>query len=500
MRINHKKKWCGVSAAHPKAVDVGVEILRKGGNAVDAAIAVSYTLGVVEPYASGIGGGGVMLIHSVNDKPIFYDYREMAPISGETSKSIGIPGFVLGMETIHSERGTYPFDQLIEPSILVAEEGFELNDILHSRLQEAKHLSKIKLQQFYSDETPHPIGSIIKQKKLALTLKKIKRHGSEWFYKGPIAKEIHNLINGQEVSDIYKYKVIKREPVVGRFLEFEVISAPPPLAGVTLIQALHMVEKMKLHEHADASFEFILGLSQIMQRVHLDRLSTMGDPDFVDIDASKIISSDYIENMFYEIYKTPFEVASSKENNDFNNTTHFTVVDRDGMMVSVTNTISDFFGCGENIAGFFLNNQMRNFTKTSSSPNVIKPGKRPHSNIAPTILCHNNKPFLTIGSAGGKRIPTMLTRILLRTLQNNWSLEKAVKKPRIFAHDYTLYLEEDIDSQIKSRLTKNGYNVKYHPINIFYGGVHGLMFVDEDNELIGVADPRRGGTSETLKI
>lgn len=482
----------GVSAAHPLAVQTGERILKKGGNAVDAAIAMSFVLGVVEPYGSGLGGGGVMLIHSTDTPPVFYDYRETAPLSGEISEAkVGVPGFVRGMETLFRDHAVLSWQALLEPAIAAAYDGFEAHSVLCDRLGKMSHLDRSAHSLFYSANRPVPLGTVIRQQTLAETLQSISRYGSEWFYEGPVARRIVERVKGMQRSDLQQYRVLQREPVVKDALGFRVVSAPPPLAGVTLLQALHRIESVRLDRYSDHSFAFIYGMSEILQRVHQDRKTTMGDPDFVDVDTNALLSEAYIERRLKE---------TSDEGDSFtdvNQTTHFTVVDKEGTMVSATNTISDFFGSGLYVDGFFLNNQMKNFTDAGPTLNDVQPGKRPQSHIAPAILCRGRRPVLTIGSSGGRRIPTMMSKVLLRLIKNDCPLHDAVCAPRFYARDNHLYLEENIDETIKEALRRKGYAVEVYPERIFYGGIHGMM-ITEGGDMVGTADPRRGGTWKTF--
>ncbi|MDQ0218600.1 hypothetical protein ELQ35_04360 [Peribacillus cavernae] len=490
----------GVSCAHPQAAKVGIEVMEKGGNAIDAAIAVSLSLGVVEPYASGIGGGGVMLIHQDNKNPIFFDYRECAPNSGILSKEqVGIPGLLKGLEAIHQKLGTIDWSKLVSYSTELAEKGFFVTAILHERLKTMQtHLFNENLEHFYPNGRPIGMGCLLIQEELAEVLQKVRNYGSRSFYEGKIPIQIINRIEGIHDDDFEQYSMKTRDPVQGQFAGYDLISAPAPLAGTTLVQALTMAESFLVEQYADQSFEFLKLMAAIINECQLERKKWMGDPFHVTIPDS-LLSESYIEHLMKNIIKKKFTPFSHAIEIEVNNTTHFSVTDQWGTMVSATHTISDPFGSGVYINGFFLNNQLQNFTKDKYSPNSMEPGKRPASNIAPTILASNGRPIMTIGASGGTRIPHILTRLLINLFKHKVSFKKALSSFRYYVDQNHFYFEKEVSSITKERLTKLGYDYIFYPVPFFYGGIHGLM-VDEHQGLIGAADPRRGGGSLVKEV
>jgi gamma-glutamyltranspeptidase/glutathione hydrolase len=474
-----------------------LSILAAGGNAVDAAIAVSYMLGVAEPYASGIGGGGVMLIAPVDgNEPIVFDYREVAPSSGIiSSEEVGVPGFVLGMEALHESSGTMELRRLIEPAALAAESGFMVGATMHNQLNQAQHLVRDHFPQFYKDGVPFRIGESILQPELAHTLRALQEYGSAWFYKGEPAKTIAGMIEGIEDKDFENYRVSMRAPVYSEYGGYKVITSPPPFGGVTLMQALRMSEALSLPHYPERSSAYLHLWGEVMGHCYTIRKTTMGDPQYSNPPVDQLISRELAKQLAARIRPDArLEIAATL--NDVANTTHFTVVDRAGTLVSATNTIGGFFGPGLAVGGFFLNNQLRNFTPNPDSPNRPEPGKRPQSYVCPTIL-KNDKQAITIGSAGGKRIPLTLSTILVNMVHRQYGLEEAVAETRFFIDEGVVTVETPLSAQAEKELISLGYKVVHNADPMFYGGVHGLALSFETGLVSGAADPRRGGAWQT---
>lgn len=339
----------GVSASHPLAVDEGMKILQKGGNAIDAAILVSYLLGVVEPYASGLGGGGGMLILNEHGESNFIDYREIASSQINNTGNIGIPGFVAGMEFAHKKYGSVPISELLKPSIYYAENGVEVDDILTSRLAGAYHrIYSKKLNIFYPDGNPINKGQKLIQKKLSNTLKNIQNKGTSAFYQGDMAKEFNKITN-ISLRDIKKYQVEERKPVIGEYCGYTVYTAPPPFSGVTLFQMLKQTEFNSTYSSSSNLESYIKKMGEITKASYQDRVQTIGDPKFSKMHSQKWISNQYISRLISKENILPVE-------EEHESTTHFVVMDKYGTVVSVTNTLSNFFGTGAYMGGFFLNN------------------------------------------------------------------------------------------------------------------------------------------------
>ncbi|USL37355.1 gamma-glutamyltransferase [Priestia megaterium] len=499
--INHSSGGYGVSSSNPIAVEVGMDVLEEGGNAVDAAVAVSYALGVVEPYGSGIGGGGGMLIlpGDQSDKPTFFDYRETSPTSSEDSEEgIGVPGFVKGMETVHEKYGSKKMDQLIEPAIKLANDGFPVGQQLAERLKGAQYrLSEDEIPNFFPGNQPIEEGEKLEQPELGETLELIKEKGSDVFYNGELAEEIADEVPGIQKSDLEEYSVEEREPVQGEFAGYDVISAPPPFSGITLIQSLQMAEMLNVQKAEEDTALFTHLTSEITNRANSDRVKHIGDPAFSEIDEKELTDKEYSRELAQDVSLNKLSEKYQLEGNDLEeehiSTTHFVVTDKDGTVVSVTNTLSNFFGSGENVEGFFLNNNLNNFNNIKSSLNYYEPGKRSRTFTAPTILRKDNE-VIGIGTPGGSRIPMMLTEVLVRHLLFKESLQDAIDAPRFSIENNHLYTEFQYPTSIREELEGMGYDVEEKSSSIYYGGVQAIVIDQKDNVIYGGADPRRQGT------
>ncbi|WP_062514409.1 gamma-glutamyltransferase family protein [Halobacillus sp. KGW1] len=490
----------GVSSSHPLAVKVGMEVLENGGNAVDAAVAVSYTLGVVEPYGSGIGGGGEMLVlPSGEETPVNYKYKEIAPPSGaKPASNFAIPGVVKGMEAVHEDYGTVDMAELIEPAIGYAENGFANDRFITERLTAASYRMRASdTPNFFPEGRPIQPNETLVQKNLAETLRLIQKDGADAFYNGPIADEIVAHVDGLKKSDFTSYEIQKDEAVHGKFAGYDVYSAAPPLAGPTLIQSLQMADMLDIKSAQGNDADFIHLIGEISKRTYHDRLSEIADPRYFDNDFDKLTDIDYAEEMastismdrLSEDYQVNDSVADEE---DDDNTTHFVVIDKDGMVVTATHSLSNFFGSGQNVAGVFLNDTMRNFSKSETGANKYEPGKHPRSFTAPTIL-RNEDQLIGIGTPGGKRIPMVLTQVLTRNLVYEEPLEDAVKEPRFYIEDDDIYVEKEFDEETRQKLTERGYTVHLEDSPFYYGGIQGLVVDKQNSTMYGVGDDRRGG-------
>ncbi|WP_110112173.1 gamma-glutamyltransferase [Bacillus sp. CGMCC 1.16541] len=487
------EKNYGVSASDPLAAKVGMEVLDNGGNAVDAAIAVSYALGVVEPYGSGIGGGGGMLIAPAEEgtDASYIDYREVAPSSEKGS--VSVPGFVKGMEVAHDKYGTKPMEELIEPSIEYAEEGFEVNEILHWRLKVSKNRMPIdELSNFYPDGEAIEAGETLKQPKLAETLTKIKEDGADAFYEGSIADEMENETNISK-EDLQNYEVSTKDPVVGKYQGKEMLSAPSPFSGVALIQMLKMIEKENIWAlKKEDPATFYEKMEQVKNVVYEDRFVNMGDPKFHDQDSEKWVSDEYVDDLIEKM--DDVEQNDDKvDEEEHESTTHFVVIDRDGMTVSSTNTLSNFFGTGEQVNGFFLNNNLDTF---HDGKNKKEEGKKSRTFTAPTIIRDEGEWVTGIGSAGGTRVTQILAQVMAEHFEGEVSVGEAVAESRFVFDKGSMYVEEELDEDTQEELKEDDQEVTVKEDDIYYGGVQALV-KNRNNEIVGGAgDPRRKGVWE----
>ncbi|WP_230203704.1 gamma-glutamyltransferase family protein [Bacillus massiliigorillae] len=495
-----ENKSYGVSSSNKLAVEVGMEVLEAGGNAVDAAVAVSYALGVVEPYGSGIGGGGGMLIVPKNkEDATFFDYRETSPQSSQANEStIGMPGFVRGMETVHEKFGSMQLADLLAPSVKLAEEGFIVDNTLVKRLSKAQFRLPIeKLATFFPEGKVLEAGTNLKQQELATTLKNLQRNGAEVFYESFIENQIVKNVSGIQQEDIRNYEVVERKPVYGKFLDYNVVSAPPPFSGTTLIQSLMMAELMNIEAPTNNSADYIHKIGQITNRTYMDRLKYNGDPKFYKFNNQKMLEPSYIEQMLKDMsnddYSKSNDFSEAFQDEEHVSTTHFVVTDKDGTVVSVTNTLSNFFGSGNYVNGFFLNNSLSNFSTYKKSINYHEPGKKSRTFTAPTVLWNEEK-TIGIGSPGGRRIPLMITEVLLRHLMFNESLQDSINQPRFFVEDNMVYTEKELSYDEIKELYKHNYEVTLKNSPEFFGGVQALVIDYKNHEIYGAADARRSGT------
>jgi len=490
----------GVSASHPLAVEAGMQVLENGGNAADAAVAVSYMLGVVEPFGSGIGGGGVALINKDDGKaPTVYQYREEAPKSGGLPETFAIPGFVKGMEKINSDLGTMSMAELIEPSIKMAVEGFPINNNLASRFERgASRMNVPEMPDYFPENRLLEANEELVQPELAETLTKIKNEGSKGFYEGEVAEALLDFVPEIEPSDLTNFEVEIKEPAHGKFAGYDVYSAPPPLAGVTLIQMLQMAELADIDD-LENPVDYIHLFGEISKRAYADRLDNIGDPKLSpEIDANRVTTADYskrlIENFNPKEVSKNYKINDSiSDEEDHDNTTHFVVVDKDNMMVSATHTLGNFFGSGDYVAGFFLNNQIDNYSLTNDSPNFLEPGKVSRSFTSPSILMNDEK-TIGIGSPGGKRIPSVVSSILTKYLLLGGDWDETIAEDRFYVEGTDIFTETELNKDVQGKLRLKGYEIYNITDPEFYGGIQALVYDKKAKELFGAADPRRPGT------
>ncbi|MFS0788295.1 gamma-glutamyltransferase [Shouchella sp. 1P09AA] len=490
----------GISSSNEYANQVGMDILENGGNAVDAAVAVGFVLGVVEPYGSGLGGGGSMLILPPDaDEPVSYDYREVAPQS-EERQSIGVPGFVKGMDKVHADYGSIEMGQLLQPAIDFAEEGFDVSAQLSSRIRSAQaRINREVASHYYPDGAAIQPGEPLIQEELSTTLKTLQANGLNDFYDGDVAAKIGNDDQSAiEREDLEAYEVETKTPVQGQFYDYDIYSASPPLAGIPFIQMLQMAESLHIEDYERGKADYIGLWSEISKVAYDDRLNTISDPNFNDHDVDELTSKAYSEALAEDISISGSGLSldfndSEAERNDHSNTTHFVIIDQDGMIVSATNTLSNFFGSGSMTGGFFLNNQLKNFSQSSQSPNAYEPGKKPRSFIAPTIMVNEEtEEILGIGSPGGRRIPQILMQVVANQVLYEDDLQEAIDEPRFILEDNTVFLENDIGEEEIPLLRKKGYKVQLYEDDMFYGSVQSLA--KKEQEIYGGSDPRRNGT------
>lgn len=495
-------KTGAVIAAHPLAVRAGREILVQGGNAVDAAVAVSFALNVVEPQASGIGGGGFMLILPAKGDPVFIDYREKAPAACNQYSKLGgqavaVPGQLRGMEKALSLMGSRSLAQLVAPAAKLARQGFPVSSVFTGLL--APRLSLIQgspamAEIFLDNGAPPEPGYLLIQNDLADTLEQLGRDGADSFYTGPLAEEITAAVKDfggvLNPEDLAEYQVRVLQPLERKFGDYTILTAPPPSTGGTnLLQLLGIWE----HCGTKSSLGQLPGidyLARAMGYVFRDQDQYMGDPDHVNIPLEKLLSSEYLRQIAQEIAAGHSQAALNHYQSA--STTNFVTADREGNVVVVTQTINYFFGSGVTVPGrgIMLNNQVADFCPDPGSPNAPAPGKTPLSNMAPTMVIKDGRVVMALGSPGAKRIVTALAQVLLKYLDGGLSFSEAVNSPRFHSEGATLHIEGD--DALKEQLEELGHQVKLHsPLDLFFGGVTGIAW--EEGGPVGVYDPRRDG-------
>ena len=521
-----------VTTQHFLATKVGEKILNQGGNAYDAAIAVGFTLAVVLPRAGNIGGGGFMVMHdSITNQNYSIDFREMAPAKSFTNMYLnedgsfndsklstfgylasGVPGTVAGFWEVHQKFGSLDWELLLEDAIYYAENGFEITPYMGDMLSEYKEkLSYFEpTNKIFMKHNPDFTGRTLLQKDLANTLKLIATKGKDGFYKGKIAKKIANQMhaNGGLITedDLINYKPQWRKPLISDYRDNKIITmGPPSSGGVHIVQMLNILENYDLQEIGHNTTDYINLLAEVMKYAYADRSRHLGDPDFFDVPISKITSKNYAKSIKNKI-KIGESTPSSKilpgsfDDNESIETTHFSVADKNGNVVSSTYTLNSTFGSGVTIegTGILMNNEMDDFSAAPGIPNQfgllgaeaneIQPKKRPLSSMTPTIVMKDNELFFTTGSPGGSRIISAVLQSILNIVDFEMNLEEANKSKRIH-HQWQpdiLQIEFSLNDDIKQKLLNLNYKVEViDPATC----LQTIMFKDE--KYFGYGDFRR---------
>lgn len=498
-----------VVSAHPLASKIGVEILRKGGNAIDAAIATQLALAVVYPSAGNIGGGGFMVARLASGKLLALDYREMAPLHSDrdmyldengnvqTNKSInghlasGVPGTVAGLFA-SSKYGKLSFKTLIQPAIDLAEKGFVLteseaisfNSIQHDLKEYNTILPVFVRMDSAGVKDEWKAGDTIVQADLANTLKRIRDFGPKGFYEGETARLIiEEMQRGSGIitpQDLKSYKARFREPHVFDYKSYRIVGMPMPSSGgIVLHQMLRMIENKNIAEMGFETPASVQLMAEVERRAFADRAQYMGDADFYKVPEKILVSDEYLQRRMRDYVAgaagsskkiKPGEI-SAKESEE---TTHLSVIDREGNAVAVTTTLNNSYGSKTVVggAGFFLNDEMDDFSAKPGVPNLygavggeanaIAPGKRMLSSMTPTIVLKNDRPYIVLGTPGGTTIPTSVFQTLVDLLEFNMNTEDAVYKPK-FHHQWlpdSLYVEQGFSQNVIEQLEKIGYAIR----------------------------------------
>ena len=517
---------------HYIASEVGNQILLDGGNAIDASVAVSFALSVVLPQASPIGGGGFMIIHDKNsDTNYALDYREMAPkaatedmfiVNGEVDRKLalesylssGVPGTVKGLYIAHQKFGLLPWKRLVSPALKLARDGFIVTETLAKSLESNKEkLAKTPdgREIFFNNGSILKSGDLLIQTDLALTLELIAQNGPAGFYEGHTAQKIHSDMrkNGGLISsaDLSNYKAKFRTPIEFNYKDLTILTMPPPSSGGLILGLmLNMIEQLELDYSDPHQAENILKISEIMQIAYSLRSVYMADSDFYDVPEEEFLDKEKAKELLKNIN---FKKTSSSQNYDpvkfkfKENTTHYSIADGFGNIVSTTTTLNTAFGSGIVIkdTGILMNNEMDDFSASPNQPNYfgllgtyanrIEPYKRPLSSMTPTIIFKEGEPYLVTGAQGGSRIITAVLQVILNYYEFGLSPEESVNKPRYhhqWQPEHLMY--EYFDDELKEKLIAMGFTLYQRPptYNFSNGITSSIMF--DDDVLIGVSDYR----------
>ncbi len=524
-----------VVSASQIASDIGRDVLKKGGNAIDASVATAFVLAVTWPQAGNIGGGGFLVFHPKKGDVTTFDFREKAPLAAtekmfldkngkilnhsnhDSLIAVGVPGTVAGLYKAHQKYGKLPWADLVKPAVELAEKGFPLtwkiyNDVTRYNTEELSRFPttinkfKNKNGDFYQP------GELWPQPDLAATLKRIQKNGHDGFYKGKTAKLLAKFMkeNGGIITeeDMAKYEAVERKPIHGNYRGYDVWSMPPPASGgVAIVEILNILEGYNLKATGHNSALYLHLLTEAMRRAFADRAQYLGDPDFnKNMPLQMLTSKDHAKKLRAGIDLFRASVSDSSRFNqafDEHNTTHFSIVDNEGNAVSLTYTIEQWWGSkivAEGL-GFFLNNEMGDFNPipgyTSSrgyigtNPNLIQPEKRMLSSMSPTIIAKDGKPVLVIGSPGGRTIINTTLQVILNIIDHGMDIGQAIEAGRIhhqWLPDITKYEKWQLSPDTRKLLQNMGH--KMVEKSGTQGRAMGILIDYENGVLSGAADTR----------
>jgi len=539
-----------VSSVHELASRAGVEMLRSGGNAIDAAVATGFALAVVHPQAGNLGGGGFLLLRNATGETHFIDFREKAPAaatanmyldaqgnvipesSKESSvvgyKSIGVPGTVAGLVYAEKQYGKLSIERVMAPAIKFARDGFPLAYEDAQALKDDEYLAQFPESKriFLRDGNHYQPGELFKQPELARTLERLAKD-PDTFYHGAMARElaaaIHKGGGMVTAADLAAYEVKEREPIRGSYRGYDIISAPPPSSGgVALVEILNILEGYDLAKSGNRSADAIHLEAEAFRRAFYDRADFMGDPDFTKVPVAQLIDKKYAAAWRDSIDPNLASVSTDlKRPSIFSelervaqwrptlirepeNTTHYSVVDAEGNAVSVTTTLNDAFGSRVTAEGlgFLLNDEMDDFAAKQGVPNIygliqgpanaIGPGKRPLSAMTPTIVLKDGKLFLVLGSPGGPRIITIVANILIGVVDFSLDIQEAVNATR-FHHQWLpdqILVEDRLSPDTMNVLRSKGHKLR---VEHFWGDGECIMVDPKTGERLGASDGRNNG-------
>lgn len=533
-----------VSTAHPLASQAGLDVLAAGGNAIDAAAAIQFTLNVVEPQFSGIGGGGFMVIRLKDGSVHIIDSRESAPAGAtpkmfldangkplpfgnavQTGMAVGIPGTLKGISTALSQYGTISLSQALQPAIKLARDGFTVNFNLaqnivtyQNRLTNRAN-GNTAADVFVPNGQPLQAGDLLKQPDLAKTLQAIALNGPGYLYgdtdfSQALIKIVQARGGSLNLNDLTHYNVRTPTPVTGTYKGYDIISMPlPSSGGYTMLQILKLLEPYDLKSMGQNSADALHLLIEATHLAFADRNKYLGDDQFVKVPKTGFLDPNYLNTrralikmnqantnvqpgdpFAYEPKTSGSSSLNASPDKPGGYTTHFVVADKDGNMVTYTTTIEQGFGSGMMVPGYgvMINNEMTDFDFTPGSVNEVQPGKKPRSSMTPTIVLKSGKPYLILGSPGGSSIILSVTQVLMNVLEFQMPLQQAIEAPRIFSSSYpNVSWESGIPAAVRTNLTARGHKFDTTPGAI--GSVQAILWL-ADGSKQGGADPRREGT------
>lgn len=519
------------TASKYEVSQVGAEIMAKGGNAVDAAVAMGFALGVCEPFTSGLGGGGLATIHTAEGENFFIDFREVAPAaatldlyvdaSGENNGNTkegglasGVPGEVAGLLYLLEHHGTMSREEVMGPAIRIANEGFTVSAYCANAISDAYEKTQKfpEMSKVYLDENglPWEEGSVITNPDLGKALQLIADQGADVFYKGEIGEAMVATLAKYDgvmtMDDLAGYEVHELKPVTGDYRGYTVISSPPPSSGGThLIEILNILENFDMASMEVNSAEYVHLFAETFKLAFADRAKYMADTNFVTVPLGGLTSQAYADKRAQDIdLNVAMEQAAPDDPSPYEHTdtTHFSVADVDGNCVAITKTINYYFGSGVMVDGygFMMNNQMDDFSTDSESVNKIEPGKKPLSSMSPTVVLKpDGSPFLVLGTPGGSRIFSGVAEVISRVIDSKMDLHTAISVPKIWncSNKNNLQYEEALKGyeqyaltdETVAKLTEMGHGELKTTRS---GAFQCIMFMD-DGTLYGTADPRQDG-------
>ncbi|AVQ34741.1 gamma-glutamyltransferase [Staphylococcus kloosii] len=473
---NASKKY-GVASNNPIATKVGNQILKQGGNAIDASVGVSYALAITEPHSSGLGGGGAMLYYDgkTGSAPKQWQYKDISSFDYKDKDQTGTPGFVRGMHDVHKAGGKMAEKDILNDVIPLAEEGFEVDSELERSLK--LYGSDVdRNSPFFEGSKTKREGDVIKQPALAETLKGIRDKGPDYFYNDIGEKISKQMDDKLTEKDFKSYRTEAKEPVSTDYMGNKIYSASNPLGGTLMLQGLKVDEATEQGDASSNRLDYITGVLKSRALMYRNRDVVNG----TDQDFDEYLSQDYLLGKLNEL-----NMNSNFNTNNVDNTstTHFVVIDKDGKMTSTTNTLSSFFGSGKYMKqGFYMNNSLSNFSNDPASPNYKGKHKEPRSFTAPTIVVGPDY-YMGIGTPGGNKIPTTLNEVLIDYLRGNGTLQDSIDKPRFYNDGGTIYYENATSKEDINIFKSLGFGIEEKRNDPNFGSVQGAIYNQKDKSV-----------------